>query len=98
MLLAFALLLTPYFALPTWRYGESQLLPWVMIAYPLLATLDDYWISLTGDDVVAGTLLVLGADLGFVVFVWLTVVDDDGGLDGAARTVVSFAAAYAAAF
>jgi hypothetical protein len=98
VLLAVALLLTPYFALPTWRYGESRLLPWVLVAYPLLATLGDYWNPLAGDDVVAGTLLVLGADLGFVVFVWLTVVDDDAGLRGPARTVVSVAAAYAGAF
>ncbi|MDX6374715.1 MAG: hypothetical protein QOD98_3703 [Nocardioidaceae bacterium] len=98
VLLSVALLLTPYFALPTWRYGESQLLPWVLVAYPLLATLGDYWNPLAGDDVVAGTLLVLGADLGFVVFVWLTVVDDDGGLRGSARAVVSVAAAYAGAF
>jgi hypothetical protein len=98
LLLAIALLLTPYFALPTWRYGESRLLPWVLVAYPLLSTLGDYWNPLAGDEVVAGTLLVLGADLGFVVFVWLTMVDDDGGLRGSARAVVSVAAAYAAAF
>jgi hypothetical protein len=98
VLLAVALLVTPYFALPTWRYGESQLLPWVLVAYPLLETMGDYWEPLAGDDLVAATLLVLGADLGFVVFVWLTVVDDDGELRGPDRAVVWFAAAYAAAF